>query len=260
MHSSTVGLARLALLAASCALIAGCAIGLLDAAPRPMRWEPHFADPARASRCLIVFLPGVLDNASAFEKNGFIDALATRHLAVDWITAQATIGYYSRHEVAERIREDVLAPMASRAYQIWLVGVSMGGFGAVLVGADEGSRIAGMLLLAPFLGDLGDHGLLTEIDKAGGLFKWDGVHVANEDDQRDGWRFLKRVAEHPEGPPVVYLASAHKDPLNYGHRLLGEALPKERVLAIPGNHEWQTWETLWIKFLDETDFRARCGL
>jgi pimeloyl-ACP methyl ester carboxylesterase len=249
-----------AAMAAGAFCLSGCALGLLDAAPTPMREQVEFVDEAHPSRCLVVFFPGVLDGDGTFEEHGFPRAMAARHVPTDWVAVNATLGYYTRRTVAERVRDDVLRPLRSRHYrQIWLVGVSMGGFGAVLVGRDQGSRIAGMVLISPFLGDLGDHGLLTEIDDAGGLFKWDAAPVANEDDQREGWRFLKHAAEHPEGPPVVYLASAHHDPLNYGHRLLGEALPPERVIAIDGDHEWLTFERLWEQFLDDSNFLARCA-
>jgi pimeloyl-ACP methyl ester carboxylesterase len=240
--------------------LSGCALGLLYPAPAHMRMSVHFLDEDHPTRCLIVFVPGFGDDENTFGRHGFIDALATRHMHVDTVSAAATFGYYPRHEVARRIREDVLDPLASRHYQqIWLVGVSMGGLGALLSAREQAGHIAGLFLMAPFLGDLGDHGLLEEIDKAGGLVGWGAAYRPHEDDQRDVWRYLKKVVEHPEGPPVVYLGAGEKDPLDYGHILLAQALPRERVFATPGGHDWGPWMVIWAKFLDESDFRARCS-
>jgi pimeloyl-ACP methyl ester carboxylesterase len=240
--------------------LAGCAIGLLYPAPAPIASQTHFDDLAHPTRCLIVFLPGFKDDETAFTKHGFLDALRERHMAVDSVSTDLTIAYYPRHEVVERIQEDVLRPLAYRHYkQIWLVGVSMGGFGAVVLAEALGAHVAGMFLLSPFLGDLGDHGLLEEIDHAGGLRAWDARPVENEDDQRRAWRYLKWAALHPEGPPVVFLGHGDNDVLGYGLRLLGDALPPDHVFVTPGNHDWSPWTTLWVRFLDESNFKERCA-
>ncbi len=158
------------------------------------------------------------------------------------------------------MQEDVLAPLATRHYkEIRIVGVSMGGFGAVLVGAALGGHVAGTLLLSPFLGDLGDRGLLGEIEKAGGLREWDAHPVVNEDEQRGGWRWLRDRVLHPEEPPLVYMGHGDKDVLNYGLGILADALPPGRAFLTKGTHDWPAWTTLWVRFLDETDFRSRCS-
>jgi pimeloyl-ACP methyl ester carboxylesterase len=251
---------RYVFLALASLSLSGCALGLLYPAPAHMRLTVHYWDEARPTRCVMVFVPGFGDDENTFGKHGFLEALATRHLRVDSVSASATFGYYPRHEVARRIREDVIAPLASRHYQqIWLVGVSMGGLGALLTAREESPHIAGIFLMAPFLGDLGDHTLLSEIDHAGGLKRWSGEPRPHEDDQRDIWRFLKIAAEHPAGPPVVYMGAGLNDPLGYGHLILAQALPRDRVFAAPGGHGWVPWSVLWARFLDDSDFRVRCG-
>ena len=138
---------RLALLTVGSVLFSGCAIGLLYPAPDQIRMAVHFVDAKRPTRCLIVFFPGFGDNEDTFDKHGFVDALEEHHLAVDSVTPDITFGYYSRHNVADTIHDDILGPIAARPYkQIWLVGVSMGGLGALLVAKNAESHVAGMFL------------------------------------------------------------------------------------------------------------------
>jgi pimeloyl-ACP methyl ester carboxylesterase len=249
-----------ALLAAATVPLLGCFIGLLYPAPPKMRTSTHFAEAAKPTRCLMVFLPGFKDDETTFAKEGFLKALDDRHLPVDSIAADLSIGYYPRREVVSRLREDVIEPLESRHYkQIWLVGVSMGGLGAILLARDMFPRVAGLVLFSPYLGDIDDHPLLAEIDSAGGLLQWPAEEMQHEEQERGVWRFLKLIAEHPHAPPTVYLAAGDKDPLNLSNRLLGNALPPDRVFVTDGGHNWGPWVTLWSKFLDDSDFAARCG-
>jgi pimeloyl-ACP methyl ester carboxylesterase len=238
--------------------LAGC--GLIFPAPTPMRTVVRAAAPTQRSRCLVVFLPGFGDDEKTFVEHGFVDAMATRGLAVDSISAGATFGYYYRRTVLTRLREDVIDPARASGYeQIWVVGVSMGGLGSLLLAKDQDPRIAGVYLLAPYLGD---DDLLGEIDRAGGVARWEPGRVSPDDYQRDLWRYLKRVTEQqqqPERSPLLYLGAGDKDKLGYGHRLLAAALPPDHVYGTPGKHDWGPWSILWASFLDRSDFRARCG-
>jgi pimeloyl-ACP methyl ester carboxylesterase len=240
----------------------GAACGLFFPAPAPMRTVRRAAEPGRTSRCLVVFLPGLGDHETDFVDHGFLDALSARALPVDAVAANATFGYYANRSVVTRLQEDVLRPARQAGYeQIWLVGISMGGLGALLLSKaaakpDE-PTIAGALLMAPYLGD---ERLLREIDGAGGLAQWNpGPEDAN-DYQREVWRFLKETtARHDrEARPTLYLAAGDEDKLRFGHRLLAAALPSDRVLSTRGTHDWGPWSVLWADFLDRSDFRARC--
>src|SRR5262249_54417448 len=104
-----------------------------------------------------------------------------------------------------------------------------------------------------------DHPLLEEIDREVGLLKWDGMPVHGENDKRDVWRYLQRVARQPDARPTLYVGAGDHDPLGFGHRLLVEALPRDRVFMMHGNHDWGPWQVLWSRFLDESDFKTRCG-
>jgi pimeloyl-ACP methyl ester carboxylesterase len=244
-----------ALLAFSPLASLGC--GLFFPAPTPMRTVARAADASHRSRCLVVFLPGFGDDEKVFVEHGFTDALRMRGMAIDSVSAGATFGYYSRRTLLTRLREDVLVPARAKGYeQIWVVGVSMGGLGALLLAKDQDPGIAGVYLLAPYLGD---DDLLEEIDRAGGVARWEPGVVSPDDYQRDLWRYIKRVTGAPQGPPLLYLGAGDKDKLGHGHRILAAALPAARVFSTPGKHDWGPWSILWADFLDHSELRARCA-
>src|SRR5262249_288901 len=145
------------------------------------------------AKCLIVFLPGMGDDAEDFQKNGFVDEVRKHGLSVDVVAANATIGYYSRGIFAERLEADVLAPRRARGHQqTGLIGRSMGGLGTLLYSGQGTSEITGVLALAPFLGD---KDLIKEVHAAGGLAKWNGparVEKMNDENyQREMLRWLQ---------------------------------------------------------------------
>jgi pimeloyl-ACP methyl ester carboxylesterase len=214
------------------------------------------------SRCLVVFLPGLGDRDWTFEEHGFADALRARGLAADAVAADATFGYYMNGSLLTRLREDVLHPLAARGYKhIWLVGISMGGLGSLLLAKAPDplldDRIAGITLLAPYLGN---DALLREINAAGGLSAWQPGNVPPGDYERDVWRYLKERAASPNTAPAVFLGAGDTDKLRVGHRILAAALTKERVFRTEGGHDWGPWATLWGDFLDRSDFRDRCAV
>jgi pimeloyl-ACP methyl ester carboxylesterase len=222
-----------------------------------MRTVQQLAEEHRRSRCLVVFLPGFGDDEQAFVDHGFADALRARSLRVDAVFTGATYGYYAKKTILTRLRHDVIDPALAEGYeQIWAVGVSMGGLGALFLAKEPDVNIAGVYLLAPFLGN---DDLLREIDRSGGLAKWDPSPPPGGDYQRDVWRFLKRAVQHPNESPAIYLGAGDQDKLAYGHHLLAHALPQNHVFSTPGRHDWAPWLILWADFLDHSDFRARCG-
>jgi pimeloyl-ACP methyl ester carboxylesterase len=198
------------------------------------------------------------DSDKDFTEHGFIDALRTRKLSVDTVSANATFGYYARRTLLERVETDILAPARAKGYsEIWFAGVSMGGLGSVLVAKNHASELKGIVLLAPYLGD---DDVLEEIQKAGGVAKWQPQMPLDKDDyQRDLWRWMKDAIAQPESAPQIYLAAGDQDKLGDGHRILAAALPKARVFHTPGKHDWGPWLVLWNDFLDHSDFRDHCG-
>ena len=85
-------------------------------------------------------LPGAYSLPQEFVDEGFVQALRERRIAADTCIADAHLGYFSDRSVLERLRVDVIGPARRQGYRrIWLVGISLGGFGALAYGAAYGS-------------------------------------------------------------------------------------------------------------------------
>jgi pimeloyl-ACP methyl ester carboxylesterase len=206
-------------------------------------------------------LPGFGDTDSDFHDHGFEQAIDARNLPVDTIAVSATIGYYMRETLLERMRTDVLDPARAQGYeQIWIVGISMGGIGTLLVAKDQATRhreLAGIVLLAPYLGT---DDVQKEVANAGGLAKWQpSAPRPDEEYSRGVWRWLKTATEQPQSSPAIYLGAGDADRRSAGYDALAAALPHSHVFHTPGPHDWEPWGVMWAKFLDSSDLRARCS-
>ncbi|MCL2448471.1 MAG: alpha/beta hydrolase [Polyangiaceae bacterium] len=237
--------------------VATSACSIVFPAPAPMRTVAIGTGGHQTTRCLVVFLPGFGDSAESYDEHGFIDALSARSLPVDTVSTDASFGYYANRTILTRLQQDVILPARAKGYeQIWLVGTSMGGMGALLLANAEPSTFAGIYLVAPYLGS-GE--VLREIDRAGGVARWHPNGIEPGDDDRPVWRFLQHLTGDSGARPALYLGAGDTDKLHYGHALLAAALPPERVFRTSGGHDWQPWSILWAHFLDESDFRERCA-
>jgi pimeloyl-ACP methyl ester carboxylesterase len=202
---------------------------------------------------LLVFLPGIGDLMEDYELNGFLMAAKERRAAADLVLVDAHYGYYANRTILDRLREDVIDPAKRRGYdEIWLVGISLGGLGALLYATRNPGHITGLVLLAPFLGP---SAVIEEIARAGGLKAWnpEGIAdtLADDDYQRPLWRWLKEHAAHSQAStrPVIHLAYGEHDRFAPAHRLLAEILPPGQVLSVRGGHDWTTWNRLWQALL-----------
>lgn len=234
-------------------IAAGCAS--LLSAPAPMRTVIDRADPLHQARCALILLPGRGDAPEDFVEHNWIGAMRRRHLSVDTITAEATLGYYVKRTVRERLETDVMAKVLAAHYdEIWVAGISMGGMGALIVAQDHAKDLAGVVLMAPWLGE---NDILDEVQAAGGLVRWKPGTIAPDDDQRATWAWLQHATA--AATPSLYLAAGNLDKLGRGHRLLAPVLPRERVFHTAGDHDWGSWGRLWNDFLDRSDFKTHCG-
>jgi pimeloyl-ACP methyl ester carboxylesterase len=200
------------------------------------------------SKTLIVFLPGIADTARDFENHGFIADLRSHGVRADAVAVDAHYQYYARRDIVERLREDIIDPARTAGYEkIWLVGISLGGFGASLYAAQEGKKIAGMLLLSPYPGP---DTLIEEISGAGGLGKWRPDAGTDDPAQRGMWAWFAAQTRDADSSPRIYLGYGKSDKFAPANGLLAAALPSSHVYAIPGAHNWRTWRAIWIKFLE----------
>ena len=216
-------------------------------APIPIRLQTY--DCGDSPSRLIVFLPGIGDVLEDYEFYGFIDAVRGRGIAADMIIADMHFGYYVSQTALHRLREDVILPAQRRGYkQIDLVGISLGGFGALFYATHYPTEIAQVFLLAPYLGDLD---VVGELSAAGGVKHWRSDDISANDYPRQLWRRLKGYYTHSRAFPDLYLGYGLQDKFATANRLLADLLPSSHVHTIPGKHDWPTWMRLWNSLLTE---------
>lgn len=214
----------------------------------PIATHPHAATSTAASpRALLVLLPGRGDLGEDYTRHGFV-ARALAEPGVDVVTVDAHFGYYADRTIRERLHEDVLAPARGRYEQIWLLGISMGGIGALLTAEKYPDDIDGILLIAPYLGR---RRTIEAVMHAGGLAKWQPPTELAWDERL--WAWMKST----ETP--IYLAYGTEDFGARAHAVLAAALPEDHVLTAPGEHAWTTWTPLFDRLLDEVDELAPPG-
>ena len=246
---STPRIAALALLA----LLAGC--GLLPRASTvPLR--VLFDNAACASRpdTLLVMLPGASSLPEEFQREGFVRALRERRLAADVVLVDAHPGYYKDRTVLQRLQADVIAPARAKGYRkIWLVGVSLGGLGALIQARAQPTDADGLMLLAPYLGE---RRVTDAVQADGGLKTWRGAAPDPVPDDLDLrlWQWLQAYATEPARRPPLLLGYALGDRLAPANQLLAASLPAERVFTTAGGHDWPEWRRLWKQMLERADF------
>lgn len=242
-------LARM-LAAALLAMLAGCALfpptkSKLDVLEAATRCSPH-------PDTLLVFLPGRYDQPQDLVKNGFVRAVQKRGMDADILIPDLHFGYYMQRSAVDRLHEDVIRPAREKGYrQIRLVGISVGGLGALLYAQMHPGMVDELVLIAPYLGESAIH---HEIVRAGGLRAWDPGQWRAEDYERSLWSWLR---DHGgAAAPLISLGYGRSDSFAASNRLLAAVLPGNRVSTAPGGHEWAPWLEIWETALDRRPLPA----
>lgn len=177
-----------------------------------------------------------------FEQNGFLATLKEAGIKADTIAVDSHLGYYIKRTVIDRVWADILKPARQQGYRrIVLVGVSLGGVGALFSEREHPGSADALVLLGPYLGD--KEKVFEHIAAGGGPAAWAtgrDLHADNVEEQI--WTFLG--AKSTTLPPT-WLLYGKSDSLAQGHRLFAGMLPTARVASIDGAHDWPTWQTLW---------------
>jgi len=206
-------------------------------------------------RALLVMLPGATDTPEDFLRHGFVQTLRERHLPVDTILADAHMNYYLERSICERLAQDIILPAHSGQYRkIWLLGISLGGMGALLTALTHPAEIDGVILLAPYLGN---RGKIAEIVRYGGLDEWQPDKNQPLDDEQALLTWLKAYRSDTPALPAIHLGYGKEDRYAPASELLAQRLPDHRVVAIPGGHDWETWQRLWQHFLNQGLFSPK---
>lgn len=261
---------RLAVALAVAHAVAGCSSVRPTPRPLPQVIDAAPCPPASAGpRPLIVLMPGRGMALSELTEQGFLDAVRRRGFDVDVRLVDAHLGYYNERSVFEAMQEDVVAPArAGGVREVWLTGISLGGYGALLYDARHPGEIAGVVAIAPYLG-LDE--VAADVRKAGGVRAWrapvlDRFSPASTPIETDRhlWRWLHSQAALPSDDGSrrvpIFLGYGDSDRFVAAQTLAAAALPAERVVVRPGGHDWPAWRAAWDTLLDRVPWprRAAC--
>jgi pimeloyl-ACP methyl ester carboxylesterase len=191
----------------------------------------------------MIWLPGAYHSARDFLHAGFAQAVIDRQVALDLTFIDLEMQHLDDRAALQRLRSDIVLPALASGASVWLAGISLGGAFALDYASSYPDGLAGLCLLAPYLGN---RMLITEIAAAGGLTVWEPGELAETDSERRIWRHLKTRAASDS----LFLGYGRDDRFSPAHSLLAKALPADAVEVIDGGHEWRTWSKLWENFLD----------
>jgi pimeloyl-ACP methyl ester carboxylesterase len=202
------------------------------------------AKPGAVASARMVWLPGAYHVAQDFLNAGFPEAVQARQISLDLVFVDLELQHLGDRSALQQLRSDIVLPTRNLGVSIWLAGISLGGMFALSYAAAHPAELDGLCLLAPYLGNR----LLTgEIAAAPGTQVWEPGELADSDEERRIWRYIKT---RRGGSESLYLGFGRSDRFAAAHTLLAETLPGDSVDIIEGGHEWRTWTTLWENFLD----------
>ncbi len=216
-----------------------------------MRHIIELAQHGQRADTLVILLPGAYQQPEDFIKEGFVDAVRERKLAVDLMMAELSFGEIANQSALPEIHNSLIKPALVAGYQhIWLAGISIGGYVAMAYADHYPSQLAGLLLLAPYPGN---RMTTAEIAYAGGVHAWSPETIPDGDTERGNWYWLKKNATAVDinvRQIEVHLGYGEDDRFAESHLMMAQALPALHVDKIPGDHVWQVWQKLWHNFLD----------
>ena len=193
----------------------------------------------------VLLLPAAYTTPDDLLREGFVKAARDRLLPVDLVFVELKLQHLTDRTILRRLRHEVVLPArALGCRSIWLGGISLGGFVALAYAERYPQEIDGLCLLAPYLGN---HIVTGEIERANGVHEWTPGELADDDDERKIWRFIK---QHRARPSPLHLGFGRDDRFADSHRMMASALAPESVDVVPGGHEWPVWRQLWENFLD----------
>jgi|HubBroStandDraft_1064217.scaffolds.fasta_scaffold247779_1 pimeloyl-ACP methyl ester carboxylesterase len=212
---------------------------------RTLRFAPGTSAPSAGS---IVLLPGAQQRLEEFIEAGFVRALQERALPFELILVDPQLAHLADRAWIDCLREELMPASRPGGRPLWLGGISLGAFMALRFAASGAVRVDGLCLIAPYLGS---RIIAAEIARHGALRSWEPGPLADEDDERQIWRYVRSLPEQsPQLAPRVFLGLGRQDRFADTQRLLAGAVPAQSCLTLEGGHEWAVWRQLWDNFLE----------
>ncbi len=199
---------------------------------------------------LVVFLPGRWSRVEEFEREGFFEIAGRRWPDARLAAVDLHLGYFKNRTMARRLHEDVVLPARRDGVtKLRIVGISMGGLGALIYDVEYPGSADELILLSPFLGE---EDALREIEAAGTLADWSPGPVMEADFTRKLWLGLRKHQREREreASPRILLGCGKGDRLAASNRLFArEFLESDDPRWIAGGHDWPTWRTLFEELI-----------
>jgi pimeloyl-ACP methyl ester carboxylesterase len=198
---------------------------LLTQPTRPLRLL-EFEPQGREARELVLLLPGRLSPPEEFVQFGLVDLVRRERPSARIVAPDLHLGYYMRG----------LA-------DVTILGISMGGLGALTYSLRYPAEVDEMLLLSPFVGE---KELLAEIEQAGGLEKWESAVEtprSKAEALQKMWIEMKRQWLARGGPPFpLSLAVGKEDKLLSSNRFFARSILRpDQLIETEGGHDWDCW-------------------
>lgn len=195
------------------------------------------------SESLIVFLPGLYDEAERFEEEEFFTIARKAGIQADMVAASIHVGHFVNHKMIERIEKDIFQSLAKEQYKnIWFVGLSLGGLNSLTYYRSHEKDLCGVVVLAPFLLN---KRLAKKIENVEGVKVWMpnlGEYDAVIEKRIETlWVWLREK----EDLSKIYLGYGDKDIYVSSHKVLANLLDKNNVLEIKGKHTWKYARKIW---------------
>lgn len=211
----------------------------------------HIIDLANADKkanTLIILLPGANHLPEDFVTQGFVSAVRQRQLDIDLVMPELAFDQIADQTVLRKIHDTVIQPYSALGYRnIWIAGISIGGYVAITYAHRYPGQVNGLLLLAPYPGN---RITTNEIALAGGVKTWAPAAIADDDTECGNWYWLKTHADTSNANMTeVHLGYGVDDRFAEGIAMMAQILPEKYVDKIPGDHVWSVWQQLWQNFL-----------
>lgn len=199
-------------------------------------------------RSLVVLFPTIGGKGSHYETQGFLDEVWERGFEASIEVLNVKPSLYLGSRIVELVKTEVIEPAKAEGFEeFYLVGISLGGHGALLYATTYPEDVDGIVLLAPFIsGDL----VSGAIDEAGGLDTWEDCPFIGWTHACNLWKSLQVYVSDLRNQRKVVLGFGTEDIFVEQCRILADALLPEQVFTVPGEHNWATWKKLFIKAAD----------
>jgi hypothetical protein len=217
--------------------------------PRDKKALPSVRYPGMTGkRSFVVLFPGIGGKGSDYETRGFLDEVWERGFEASMEVLDVKPSLYLGGRIIELVKTEVIEPAKAEGFEeFYLVGISLGGHGALLYATEYPEDIDGIVIIAPFIsGNLAS----GAIDKAGGLDTWEDCPFLAWPHACNLWKSLKDYVSDSRNQRKVVLGFGTEDIFVDQCRILADVLLPEQVFTVSGGHDWATWKRLFIKTAD----------